>query len=609
MKSRLACWIVASFLMITGLTQVRAQSVHIDLFSEYGNAGSTVQMFLYLESSGGVHPAGIQVDVGFNTSVLTYGKISRAASAVAAEKSVFANLTAPGNLRVLVAGVNQTLIDDGYLAMIEFQIAANAPVSTTTVTLAGAVATTLAAAAIPSTSGSGLVVIGGGIANPSLLFFSQIADGNGYGTSFVLVNPGDTAVSAILELFKPDGTLLRLRLNGNTDSSFAVTLPAHGLALLESSGAGSIQTGWARVRSSAVIGGSIVYAYSTAPGNEVSEAGIDPSIPTNAFAISVDTRRGFLSGVALANPNATAVTLELTLYSRTGGAPLSRQTRSLAAMNQIAMLADQIFPNDVTANFTGMMSVSSTGGRIIGTTLRFNSDLSVFSSIPVINLDAGAATAELYFPQVADGAGFSTTFVLLNPGSTAITANLELFQASGAALPMNLNGTVGSSFNIPIPARGLVILESSNAATLRAGWAHVSASGPIGGSIIYGYSSPLGNTISEAGINPTSLVTGFSLSVDTRAGFLSGLAIANPRIGSTSLTLTLYDRSGNQVRQTTRSLAGLRYFAELTEQIFPGVNLSDFTGVIVVTSTGGRIIGTTLRFYPDMTVFASIPVL
>jgi hypothetical protein len=256
-----------------------------------------------------------------------------------------------------------------------------------------------------------------------------------------------------------------------------------------------------------------------------------------------------------------------------------------------------------------MVTVTATGGQVIATTLRFNSDLSVFSSIPVVVPGTGADASELYFPQVADGGGFSTTFALLNPGTAAITGTLELYGASGAALSMNLNGTTASSFPVSIPAKGLVLLSSPNTGVLQAGWARIRASGPIGGSIVYAYASAPGTTISEAGINPATQLNGFALSVDTRQGFLSGLAVANPGSGSVSLTLTLYDSRGNQVSRQTRTLAGMRYFAELLPQLFPGVNVSNFTGIIIVTSSGGRIVGTTLRFNTDLSVFSSIPVI
>jgi hypothetical protein len=255
------------------------------------------------------------------------------------------------------------------------------------------------------------------------------------------------------------------------------------------------------------------------------------------------------------------------------------------------------------------MTVTASGGQVVGTTLRFNADSSVFSSIPVITARQGSDANELYFPQIADGGGYSTMFILINDSSTAVTGSLELFQANGTTLTLNLNGTAASTFNLNIPAKGMALYETLNSGSTQAGWARVRTSGPIGGSIIYGYSSPPGTLISEAGINPAQPVNSFALSVDIRRGYQAGLAVANPGTAAVSLTLTLYDNAGNRVSSVTRTLEGQRYFAEMVDQIFPNINLINFPGVITVAATGGRIAGTTLRFNADLSVFASIPVL
>lgn len=191
MKSRLACLFLGIIPLISGLGMIQAQSVLVDALSATGNPGSTVQVSVALESAGGTYPAGLQMDLSFSTSALTYVRAAKGSAADAAGKNVSANFTAPGNLRLLVAGLNQTLISDGIVAQVEFQIAANAPVSITPLIVKGVVASTFQGQLIPSTAGSGLIAIGGGITNPSHLYFAQIADGDGYSTSFALVNPGN----------------------------------------------------------------------------------------------------------------------------------------------------------------------------------------------------------------------------------------------------------------------------------------------------------------------------------------------------------------------------------------------------------------------------------
>lgn len=79
----------------------------------------------------------------------------------------------------------------------------------------------------------------------------------------------------------------------------------------------------------------------------------------------------------------------------------------------------------------------------------------------------GAATTTALFAQVAVGGGFTTTFTLLNTGSTALTGNLILTKSDGSEMNVSLGApsgnpsfapstefVVGSSTPINIPARG-----------------------------------------------------------------------------------------------------------------------------------------------------------
>ena len=44
-------------------------------------------------------------------------------------------------------------------------------------------------------------------------------------------------------------------------------------------------------------------------------------------------------------------------------------------------------------------------------------------------------------------------------------------------------------------------------------------------------------------------------------------------------------------------------------QLFSDIDFTSFTGVVTVTATGSQMIGTTLRFSPDLSIFSSLPVI
>ncbi len=603
-----------AFLMLVFSCGLRAQSVQIDMASVPGSAGATVQVPVHLYSFGGAQPAGLQLGLDFNPAVLTFRQASAGPVATAAGKSAQANSPSAGNLRLIVFGLNQNVMSDGIVAYLEFQIAAGAAPVATPLTASSASAAGSQAQNIQAVGGSGAVIVGGGVASPKEMFFTQVADGGGFITSFVLVNPAGQDTTALLELFKQDGSPLIFPLNDNYDNAFPVTIKAGGMTVLRSANTAAVtKAGWARVRSATAIGGSMIYGFAPAAGKLIEEAGLDPSVPSSGFSLSVDTRRSILSGVAVANPGSSAASLTLTLFDA-NGAQLNQKTRSLAALGQFAQMADEIFPENkaALANFTGLITLASSGSQVVGTTLRMAPDLNTFASIPVVSPGGNPEPNNLYFPQIADGGGFRTSFVLLNAGSTAVSGTLETFKSDGTALSLNLNGTTAASRPVTIPARGVAVLESTNqGSTTVTGWARVQANGPIGGSIVYAFLAG-GAVQSEAGIDPSRKVSGFSLSVDTRSDFMAGVALANPDASTTvNCSITLYNSQGTQVGQAlSLRLAPRQHLAKLVgdPDFFPQAK-TGFTGVIQVKSFEGTVIGTTLRFSGDLKVFASIPVI
>src|SRR5258706_2215257 len=63
----------------------------------------------------------------------------------------------------------------------------------------------------------------------------------------------------------------------------------------------------------------------------------------------------------------------------------------------------------------------------------------------------------LYFPQVAFGGGYSTTFVIVNTGTTAVSGRLNLYSQAGT-LRTDLGGQLviapGNSTRLTIPNSG-----------------------------------------------------------------------------------------------------------------------------------------------------------
>ena len=142
------------------------------------------------------------------------------------------------------------------------------------------------------------------------------------------------------------------------------------------------------------------------------------------------------SGIAIAN-NTTAgatVTLELTnLNGSSAGLP-PPTSLTVPASGHTAQFLGQFFPN-LRGPFRGILRVSTTsaGVAVVGLRARYNerSDFLITTTPPANELTP-ASSAELYFPHLADGGGYTTQFIVFSAleGQTA-SGSLILVQQSG----------------------------------------------------------------------------------------------------------------------------------------------------------------------------------
>ncbi len=74
-------------------------------------------------------------------------------------------------------------------------------------------------------------------------------------------------------------------------------------------------------------------------------------------------------------------------------------------------------------------------------------------------------------PQVADGGGFVTEFLITNPTGAPVTCRLTFWQDSGALLPLSLNGaSPNSSYVVLVPGHSTQFLSTPGAGPSVTGW-------------------------------------------------------------------------------------------------------------------------------------------
>jgi hypothetical protein len=435
----------------------------------------------------------------------------------------------------------------------------------------------------------------------SSCLYPQVAVGGGYRTSLVAVNPGAQDAQVRWDLYGFDGRLLSGVDLTTPGGRPAISIPPLGMVRLEAGAAGDALSGYAKFLGSLPIGGAALFQ--VIHGDRItSEAGVGPAQPAGRFTIYVDNTRGARSGYALANPGDRPANLQL-IVRDPNGFPVTSAAFRLSAGGHIAEFAAERFP--VAADgFEGTIEFIS-DEALHAVALRYdNETMDAFCTIPV--LGDGLAPV-LYFPQVADGAGYRTNLILMNPGDRVVPARVEFFSADGSPLSLPVGGSFRTSLNLVLNAKGSASLFTDGIGDLiGVGWARVTCTAPIGGSTVI-QTRAGSQVISEAGTSASLLAKRSLGYLDGRGFARSGVAICNPGLEAVTLNLRLRDTAGRLVGARNVVLPGFGQAAKFFTEWFPLIQ-EGFEGTLEI-SAPAPVAAVALRFdNPLADVFAALPV-
>jgi hypothetical protein len=220
------------------------------------------------------------------------------------------------------------------------------------------------------------------------------------------------------------------------------------------------------------------------------------------------------------------------------------------------------------------------------------------------------------FAQVASGAGWSTSMTLTNLSASTVNAQINFYNDNGSPLmlPLGFPGSTIASTSSPsvsltiAPNQSVKIqTSSSSATTLNVGWADVSASGPLEGYAVFAYSPPAGPPSEGTVPLDTRLSSSLVLPYDNTNGSQTGIAFANQSANATSITVTVFDQSGNQLTSPQiLPLAPLGHTSFFVASQFS--QAANRTGIIEFKNPSGNLTGVGLEFYPGGT-FTSLPII
>lgn len=201
---------------------------------------------------------------------------------------------------------------------------------------------------------------------------AHLATGNGWQTTFVLVNTGASAANAHLAFFADDGSPLALPLGfpqsgtGMTSTASFVdhTLAAGASLIVQSTAPVSDLTptiGSAQLTTNGNVGGFVIFRYN--PNGQEAVVPLE-SRNANAYILAFDNTAGTATGVAINSVSMQGVNIPVTIRDDTG-TQIATDAISLAANGHIAFtLATDKYP--ATANIRGTIEFDAPSGTQIG---------------------------------------------------------------------------------------------------------------------------------------------------------------------------------------------------------------------------------------------------
>ena len=284
------------------------------------------------------------------------------------------------------------------------------------------------------------------------VYFPHFADGNGWATQVILVNPTDRMITGTVGFLGPGSdtataspAILTLD-DGRTGSDFDYSIaPRSAQRFTTSNPPGGLAVGSVRATpegGNAAPSGLVVFSFALG-GKTLSEASVQALPKGSAFRVYVEAsgmpgQAGSIrSGLAVTNAGDTANTVTLEVTHLDGSLAVPPATLMLPPSGQTARFLDDIFT--LPDNFAGVLRVTSTGEvAVVGLRLRINENGELkMTTTPPSSETGPLTTADLFFPHLADSEGWSTQFVLFSgtAGQTA-SGTLSFIDASGQPLDL-----------------------------------------------------------------------------------------------------------------------------------------------------------------------------
>ena len=333
--------------------------------------------------------------------------------------------------------------------------------------------------------------------------------------------------------------------------------------------------------------GTALFTFRNSEGVLVSQAGVGASKPILRGRIFVD-QDGPSTAIALANPSNQLATVTLILRNAAGD-EVARTEITIGAGEHVAEFVSQRFSN-LPAGFTGSLTFESDQplGAITLRESRNSRNEPLYSTLPVVDLDATVSSDAIVYPQIAAGDAYTTQIILINSTGTVQKGKIQIFGSNGDPLPLSQNGSVSSEVPYEIAPNGTFRISLDRTAGLASGYAVVTPDAgnttPSGTAIFQIRQD--GVLVTEAGVGASPETTAIRIYVDNVDSF-TAVAIVNRENQTSTVTFALLDTNGEEIETTARNLEANGHIPVFAHELFPEIEelQSRFGGLLEIRST------------------------
>jgi len=391
--------------------------------------------------------------------------------------------------------------------------------------------------------------------------FNQPSGIWGDGTSLYISESGN---NAIRKLGVPGAV--------NSPASFTAAIGGE-TALLTGDGAGDLTVGFASVQLAVGSGAPDGFAVIQLRQNNVliSEVAIPASPTISSGRIYAEVNGPVNTGIAIANPNSRAATINF-YFTDASGTDFGSSSFTIPAGGQIAkFLTEAPFNNSST--FAGTVTFNASF-PVAAVALRgFTNERSEFlmTSLPVATLPS-VSTAVSLLPHFADGGGWSTNVLLVNSSDQSIAGTVTFVPA--LTLPVAYSIPAHSSYAVKTP---------DTAVNIQTGYVLVAPASGNPAPVAQGIFSFVDNgvTVTAAGVPSIGPANAFRIYAEAEGSVQTGVALANPSQTTATVTLNLTNPDGTQAGTATLVVPAGSHIAMFLSQI-PGLlpGTGPFQGVL-----------------------------